>query len=853
MSQTPLKYLRIISVTLLVIILGAAGLSCGTPTDDIDDWYTSDESDTTDWFEETEAVTQPDITGSAPVEQVNASVDRASSDIGVEGGKVVLEGGATLSVPANTLTETASVSLEQFENPGDFGQDATVFDITGLSGVNGNVELTLPVEEGMTKEEVDVYGYITSGEYFKVPYVYNAASHQVTVTINPSNITAADAPKKLAGSGVSPSGVQMAIAQNSGTISVNPAGVFERISILFTPQHAYVPQTYDKLIQLPFYEQSGGSCWAADTEMILAGYLPADQRQHLGKVLFSAKASDDDFGLTGGWINFQEVLPRYISAQTGTSVTWRGFVNVDHLKWRLLEELDANHPVILELPGIGHYVLLVGYQNSGESFILQDSKGTSPVDSPAPEGGMYTVRPWSWIAGNKGGLVNVVHIMWTGAPPCPASLISIACPAGSENGGSSLGTANFYYINPKVNHQVPVATLQYSPSNIDGLRWQERLVTVPVIPHIATNFGLSTKLWNADFQDASVEVKVQVRKDADVIFTRSLGTYNLPAANYGTTTPVTVTGDILTADFRDLSKADAKGNLPVYIDVMVMQGSTISDSFTIEAVLDVNPKVESINPTSVKPRDLLNITGSCFGKTETSKSEVVIDNETMDVISWSDTLITVQIPDDFDLSGNVLLNVRTGVQNTYESNSIPLTASANQPAQVTRNWNIVNTSIEGVMDARFNWILTGTGETIIDQETEGDITIEVLPGVPFQLTVNSYATMQNPEVNSPSGNGWYWIKTYGTPALRFTTEDRMLDFGGVFTPIFNCNGGSTTIDFTFAEEFDYLELTLIYDVKYDQTLYDPDGVAQDTQTGESEWSSIGVIIKIEAYEPDISY
>jgi hypothetical protein len=854
MYRTAGKYLRIAAVFFSVLVLGFTSLACANTGAPTTPWYDDTEPDTTDWYtdDEPETTTKPDTTDIAPLAPIDVSVDKSIANIGKEGGEVALDNGATLTVMANALPKTASISLEQFKNPDDFGQDATAFEISGLSGLTGNTELSFTVDEGLTEKEMAVYGYNPdTKKYFTLPFIYDSPGSQVTVTINPSTTASAMKSNNHPAPADQPQyDVQMIIAQDSVKSSASQAGVFERLKVLFTPQKAYLAAHTEYLIQMPFYEQTGGACWAADSNMIIAGFNPGQQRQHVGNVLSSVKASDDDFGLAASWVNYQELLPRYLSVQTSAGVSWRGFGDLGHLRWRMLQELDAGHPIILELPGLGHYILVIGYQNSGESFIIHDSRGTSPVDTPAPEGGMYTVRPWSWIQANKGGTFMIVHIMWPEATPCPDSLLSLGCPGGSENGGGTLGQALFYFINPKINHQVPVATLQYHPSSMNGVRWQEKLATVTVIPNTATNFALSTKVFNAAFQTDSAEVKIQVRRNADVFFTRSLGTVQLPAADYNTTSPVTVTVDIPTSDFRDLAHADANGQLPVSIDVMLMQGNTIADSFTVEATLDVTPIIDSINPTSVRPGDVLTIIGSCFGKTETSNSEVVIDDVTMEVLTWSDTQITLKIPEDFDSSGEVALNVNTGDRFTYESNFVPLTASTSKPFQLTRNWNITSTSTDEVMNGKFDWSLSGSGDYVIDSEKEGEITIKVLPGVPMRLAVNSYATAQSIQEKIPASSGdWYFVRTYNTPQLYNPTEDYMLDVSGNFVHKFSISGGNVNVDFTFSEEFDSFELYVVYCVYYDETLYDAEGVAQDIQSNELSYIAVKIFITVEAYDP----
>jgi hypothetical protein len=181
---------------------------------------------------------------------------------------------------------------------------------------------------------------------------------------------------------------------------------------------------------------------------------------------------------------------------------------------------------------------------------------------------------------------------------------------------------------------------------------------------------------------------------------------------------------------------------------------------------------------------------------------------------------------------------------------MPLKASTAQAFSMTRSWKISHTDSEAVMDGTFNWALTGSGDNEITAESEDEITIKVLPGAPLHLTINSQASAQSLQEKIPAAAGnSYWIRTYHTPQLYKPTADYMLDIGGSFVPNFSVSGGNVNVDLTFSEEFDSLEVYVVYCVYYDESLYDEDGNVTYTQTDELSFLSVGITIKLEAYEP----
>jgi hypothetical protein len=623
---------------------------------------------------------------------MDVTADKDSATVGQSGGELDLKNGAKLVVPAGALTAGANLQLNQVSNPVDFGADTTAYDITGLNTATSAVTLTFPVTKGLTSNTVSVCTYnTTSQQESTIPYTYNATAGTVVVTIDPNKISFESTKPKIS--------LPVAVSLLGPLYKlIHPNySITERLRILFTPETAYTAAAGQNVIPTPFYEQSGGSCWATDTLMLLRTYDTGNMIQrNLGEPLYAcneAGVSIKDFGLDA--YGFETALASYISGQTGAAVTWRGYYNMDNLRYEILRELDNSHPMIIHLPGIGHYALVIGYRDSGNTLIIQDSNAVAPSAAQPNLAGMYSVRTFDWIRSMEGGINNLggadgslvpvpLQILWVDkAANFPGTLQTIDMPGADETYGCSYGYVDFYAINPKVkvNNKVTAGYLQFDPSQVSGCNWFNMTHTpINTIPNTATNLELKMPVFNAARAAATVTEKTIIRSNTTQLDVETQEV-SLPAAQDNTTVRVEVNQDITLDKFVNPALADASGVEPLSIDVTLNQGNTVVDHFEVDANLSIIPNISSLTTATIVPGSELGIYGNNFGDTQLSKSKVTITGKQVDIVEWMPDEIIVNVPANLDTiqpgvtyTGPESVVVYTGDKFQYQSTAFTVAA-----------------------------------------------------------------------------------------------------------------------------------------------------------------------------------
>jgi hypothetical protein len=636
---------------------------------------------------------------------MDVTADKASATVGQSGGELDLKNGAKLVIPAGALSAGANLQLNQVSNPVDFGADTTAYDITGLNPATGAVTLNFPVTKGLAANLVSICTYnTTSQQESAIPYNYNATGGTVAVTIDPNKISFESIKPKIS---------LPVVASLLGPLYklIHPDySITERLRILFTPETAYTAASGNYVIPTPFYEQSGGSCWATDTLMLLRTYDTGNMIQrNLGEPLYGcneAGVSIKDFGLDA--YGFETALASYISGQTGATVTWRGYYNMDNLRYEMLRQLDNSHPMIIHLPGIGHYALVIGYRDSGNTLIIQDSNGVAPSTAQPNLAGMYSVRTFDWIRSMEGGINNLggadgslvpvpLQILWVDkAANFPGTLQTIDMPGADETFGCSYGGIDFYGINPKVkvNNKVTSGYLQFDPSQLTGYSWFNMTHTpINTIPNTASNLELMMPVFNSARIAATVTEKTFIRSGTTPLDTEKQDV-SLPAAQDNTTARVDVNQDITLDKIVNPALADANGVEPLSIDVTLNQGDNVVDRFEIDANLSIIPNISSLTTATIVPGSQLGIYGNNFGDTQLSKSKVTITGKQVDIVDWMPDEVIVNVPSDLDTmqpgvtyTGPESVVVYTGDKFQYQSTAFTVAA----PTSTAKYYKLVCT------------------------------------------------------------------------------------------------------------------------------------------------------------------
>jgi hypothetical protein len=636
---------------------------------------------------------QTDSFNNSPESPIDEEViDQSHSSLTATGGEIVLQNGTRLAVPAGALGETCSVNLAQIQNPRDFGTQATAYEIAGLPEMAEVTTLTFPAGEGISLQGIQVMNYnAVSQTYLEVPFNFNPASGTVTIEIKPA------AAAQLRGQ--SPLAAILAPVQFFRQfISPDSSGAPPPVSnsrYIYEYQSEHEAARTRQEIPIPYYVQVGGACGSADVLMMLRAYMAADKQLTIGDVMqalydpagwspetLQPGPFDDDFGFS-----VRKKIARlhdFVKSQTGLETRVGIFGKEQQIRWGLLEQLDKGRPVMLELTGIGHYVLVTGYRDSGQTFVIQDSKGIPSFDPNGNDEGMNAVRPWSWIWANMSSLGSSSLTWIVGTPPSGHTLQTLTCPAGGDTkANSEIGFIEFGKVNPRAaGHYTKDAVLRFRPSAAAGYVWWDPNSgkAVIVIPESATHLGLDIPVWNVSPNRVSQSVDITVTTNRARLFNDSRPVTS-PAAADLTTARGKALLVIPLQDIRRLDLADPQGIQKITLDCALKDSGAFKDGFSVEAPISVVPHIEKLNPATGQPGDTIEIQGYTFGKSQSPLSAVRIGNTTALIKSWSDDKITIEVPATIG-SGTQTLTVTSGDKYEYKSNAQDFGVGAVSPVNI---------------------------------------------------------------------------------------------------------------------------------------------------------------------------
>lgn len=585
-----------------------------------------------------------------------------------KGGQVALSNGAVLTIPQGAIPTESTVTLSLLNKPKYFGESAVAYDIQGLGSLTGTAKLSVPVGKSeKPKEEVSIFIYDETpiaGEPFQVKeldFEYDATTEKATVDIAP--------PSKQSRS-----------------------RILERLRILVQLEPYYSAKGEEKLLPVPYYEQAGNSCWAGANLMLVRAFNPEPPGFHIGRILTYVGVSDDDFGI--GTLAFQTTMLQYLAIHSKATVKWRGYASPATLKFRMLRELDAGHPLILRMAG--HVVLVVGYRDFGRKFVLHDPMGVTPPTND--EGGAYTVRSLEWIHNQRPYPLVALQVAWVEAElPSNRTLQTIGCPGADEKGAALLGEMRFHRIELDTGREKPYGYLQFRPSAVWGYAWLTLVGQNPIseMPSETTKLSVKVPVWNASREPASVKVKVSLYTGSACLKTWESATLDLPSATDNNTVKREVATDIElgppgTDGVRRYDLADANGIQKVNIDVRLLgTDGSYRDSFYLDVNLSLRSVISKVEPTKVAAGSDIIINGACFGDKKSTQGGVLLNGKALQIISWSDRKIVAKAPD-YATSGDLV--VTTGERYRYMSNRISVTvmttSTVKKPIKDTWDYNL---------------------------------------------------------------------------------------------------------------------------------------------------------------------
>ncbi len=146
----------------------------------------------------------------------------------------------------------------------------------------------------------------------------------------------------------------------------NAGDKYTRIVISYANRMKLAEGDEEIVLQMPYYEQPGASCWATCAEMFSHAYAQPKDNYYTNKITDFVKyightTLNDGIGL---W-DFKRNLPKAINMYGKTTTLVSTFVSKTNLLKEVIAKLKENKPLIMNLtyPNVGrHAIVVVGYK-----------------------------------------------------------------------------------------------------------------------------------------------------------------------------------------------------------------------------------------------------------------------------------------------------------------------------------------------------------------------------------------------------------------------------------------------------------------------------------------------------------
>jgi|GEM_PF-4239218 len=494
----------------------------------------------------------PDDNPTKPSDVIKDEIisEQKSSEIGTSGGEVSLSDGSSVTIPSGGTSTSTKVTISKIKNDNYFsGSNRTSIDISSESGLSSmTVKITVP--KGLQKDDIGLFRYnpadVTNILMGDIPaFEYDSENGFITATVNVA--VTGTKKERLQGSLLFPRWVAEWNENVEGEKST-------------------------KIIQMPFYEQPGSSCWATCATMLAKAYTPYKDRKLEPEVYEFLKYMG--LGRDEGIYAFQflKTLPKAIHLYSGgVGLESTGFFRTSSLREKIISELDKNHPVIVSLPypGVGaHAIMVVGYtkKTSGSNKVTYDLIIHNPQGTGTET--MYTVHDFDYVFKDK-AMTQAVQIIYPTDEPHPdRALLTMGLPLGV------VGDIKF-----KVPFKQSSYNIEFREdiNSKTGYKWSWGEKTMDCIPDTASDLILKLPLWNASqsgSKNAKIECKVRANGRTVYQFSESIS--------------VAASGDATWFN-KTIPLSEIRGtndSTEYYFDFTVYDGGTYVDGFDFFVNID---------------------------------------------------------------------------------------------------------------------------------------------------------------------------------------------------------------------------------------------------------------------------
>ena len=306
--------------------------------------------------------------------------------------EIKLENGAKILTTGTVSGEEVDIFFYPIATPPHIAEEILASYAFFSSKELTDTQVTIPLEDVFSANDIEVLHLQSEiGVSDPIPFELDTMNNTIIAKLH-NNWTFLNIPDPLTGEEKTNNNLAV---ENSSNLIV----VLSKKSGSDIGEDQY--QNIQKIIEMPFFEQSSGTCWAAGAMMLRKGTYPASDGPISDRRIYQWMANMG-IGIDDGL----DIL-RYDSyvALIGNEVTFGRYFFYESVKNKIIDLIDQGLPVIFTRSG--HIVLVVGYRydNNGDLILIQNNSQGKMYEEEGYENALkendwrqFIMLTWSKVA-----------------------------------------------------------------------------------------------------------------------------------------------------------------------------------------------------------------------------------------------------------------------------------------------------------------------------------------------------------------------------------------------------------------------------------------------------------------------
>jgi hypothetical protein len=276
----------------------------------------------------------------------------------------------------------------------------------------------------------------------------------------------------------------------------------------------------------------------------------------------------------------------------------------------------------------------------------------------------------------------------------------------------------------------------------------------------------------------------------------------------------------------DTFRYNGDGPVEYALIFRIFEGSLIDEQSVYFKCAPRTVFISKVTPDSAGVKSPVKIKGYGFG---TSPRDVRVTfsgkEASLDSSSWSDTLITVTVPDNATTGP---LQVTAG---KMKSNTVPFTITQTSVIEIPISWSSTESPL-GEITLETSVKVKVSGQIVDTFATSDGLhqTYTVAPDVPSSIEISAHTTLDKSAITQETINKGKRILMFKQPALLSFLDTEYENFPVQITGEFPRTIQDQSIDFSFTATTNKISISLQFPIYYDQEEYDSLDVLIDRKT-----------------------